>query len=189
MAQAVTNQYVGILPVGNGDYYDSTFIWNEAQLDMDEGTLRSLDMFNSSTADISGGDIEQGLYAWNESTVDMSGGTIGWSLEASDDSTVNLYGGLITDYLYATDTSVINIYGYSFNYDPHAGSWNGGQLTGFWMDDTPLTIDFLDNLAFDSTYYDHVNLVPEPASILLLGLGALTLRRITKGSRNFFGEN
>lgn len=177
MALGATNQYSGILSVGDSDSHDSIFIWNEAELDMDGGTVQSLDMFNFSTADISGGSITQGVYVWDDITIDISDGDIGWNLDASDDSTVNLHGGTIDDWLYATDNSVVNIYGYDFDYDPDAGGWNGGQLTGLWMDATPLTIDFLDNIAVDSTYYDHVNLVPEPTTLLLLTLGAVMLRK------------
>ena len=176
-AQADISQYTGTLSVQSGDSHAHTYIWNDAELDMTGGTLQSLDMFNSSTADISGGNITQGAYAWDNSTVDISDGFIGWNLDASDSSTVNLYGGVITDWLYATDSSVVNIYGYGFSYDSDTGGWNGGQLTGYWLDDTPFSIDLLDNIDIDSTYYDHVNLVPEPGSLILIGLGGLILRR------------
>ena len=176
-AQADISQYTGTLSVQSGDSYAHTYIWNDAELDMTGGSLQSLDMLNSSTADISGGNITEGVYAWDNSTVDISDGFIGWNLDASDLSVVNLYGGVITDWLYATDSSVVNIFGYGFNYDSEAGDWNGGQLTGFWLDDSPFTIDLLDNIDIDSTYNDHVNLVPEPGSLLLIGVGGLFLRR------------
>jgi len=169
--------YSGTLSVQENDSYSNTLVYNSATVDMTGGDILSLDLLNSSTADISGGSITQGLYVWNNSTVNMTDGTIGWNLDASDSSTINLYGGEITDWLYATDDSVVNIYGYGFNYDSDAGGWNGGQLTGFWLDDTPFTIDLLDNIEVDSTYYDHVNLVPEPCSLILIGFGGLLLRR------------
>jgi len=170
------NIYSGTLTVQESDSYSNTLVYNSATVDMTGGDILSLDLLNSSTADISGGSITQGLYAWNNSTVNMTDGTIGWNLDASDSSTVNLYGGEITDWLYATDDSVVNIYGYGFSYESEAGDWNGGQLTGYWLDDTPFTIDLLDNIVVDSTYYDHVNLVPEPGSLILIGAGCLFLR-------------
>ena len=86
----------------------------------------------------------------------MTGGTVGWNLDASDSSTVNLYGGVITDWLYATDDSVVNIFGYDFAYNPAAGSWNGGQLTGRWAYGGVFSIDFVVNIDLGSTYDDHV---------------------------------
>jgi hypothetical protein len=96
---------------------------------------------------------------------------------ASGSSTTDIFGGEILGYLCAEDFSIVNIYGYGFQYDPYGGSQNGGQLAGFWLDDTAFTIDFLDSIPVDSTYYDHVYLVPEPTTLLLLGLGVLVLRR------------
>jgi hypothetical protein len=183
VSQGDTDWFSGTLNVQLGDNYDHTYIWNDAELDMSGGTLQSLDMLNSSTALLSGGNITEGVSVWNDSTMDITGGEIGWYLDASDLSTVNLHGGEITDWLYATDSSMVNIYGYGFNYDGDAGDWNGGLLTGFWFDDTPFSIDILDNIEVDSTYYDHVNLVPEPCTLSLLilgGLGLLRKRRMSK---------
>ena len=88
-----TNIYSGTLSVHEGDSYGNTLVYNTASVDMTGGVIQSLDMLNSSTADISGGTITEGLYAWNSSTVNMNGGTVGWNLDASDSSVVNLYGG------------------------------------------------------------------------------------------------
>jgi hypothetical protein len=99
------------------------------------------------------------------------------SSQVSDSSTVNIHGGQIADWLYATDSSVVNIYGYDFEYSPDTGSRNGGQLTGYWSDGSPFKINFLDNITFGSTYYDYVVLIPEPSTLLLLGLGAVMLKR------------
>lgn len=172
-----TNIYSGTFTVEENDSYNNTLVYNSATVDMTGGDILSLDLLNSSTADISDGSITQGLLAWNDSTVNITGGTVGWGIDASDSSTVNLYGGVISDWLYATDDSVVNIYGYGFSYDSEAGGWNGGQLSGYWLDDTPFTIDLLDNIAVDSTYYDHVNLVPEPCSLILIGVGGVLVRR------------
>ncbi len=101
----------------------------------------------------------------------MMGGTAEY-LGAIDSGTVNIYGGLITESLGAWNDAVVNIYGYDFNYDPMGGSRDGGQLTGFWLDSTAFIIDL-----YGTDTYSHINLIPEPCSLLLLALGCLFLKR------------
>ncbi len=163
--------------------YDSSII------NMTGGEIRTLDAFNSSTANISGGDVRS-VFTWDHATtnlydggavfslgagisgtINMMGGTTEY-LHAGGSCTFNLYGGAVTDSLNAWDFATVNIYGYGFDYDPSAGNYNGGQLTGLWFDDTTFTIDL-----YDPVTYDHINLVPEPSSLILFALGALLLRR------------
>ncbi|NIP55527.1 MAG: hypothetical protein GWN00_14400, partial [Aliifodinibius sp.] len=150
---------------------------------------QTLNAFNSSTANISGGSI-YGVIVWDYTTVKLSGtgnvttlhvyvsGTINMMggtaeyLGAIDSGTVNIYGGLITESLGAWNDAVVNIYGYDFNYDPMGGSRDGGQLTGFWLDSTAFIIDL-----YGTDTYSHINLIPEPCSLLLLALGCLFLKR------------
>ena len=164
--------------------YDSSII------NMTGGEILTLDAYNTSTANISGGNVRSvftrdhattNLYdggsvfslgaARQSGVVNMTGGITEY-LRAGESGIINLYGGTVNIYLNAWDSAKVNIYGYGFNYDPSAGNWNGGQLTGFWLDDTPFIID----LAGSGTY-SHINLVPEPCSLLLLALGCLFLKR------------
>ena len=130
---------------------------------------------------IQDGDVYDVVGIFDHATVDMFGGNVGL-IEAWNYSTVNLYGGIISDYLlaYGDDSLTVNIYGYGFEYDPLAGDYRGGQLTGFWLDDTPFSID----LYYDDTpggaiidTYPHIVLIPEPTTILLLTLGGLILKK------------
>jgi len=153
------------------------------------GEIQTLETFNTSTANISGVSI-YGVSAWDYTTVNLSvtgnvttlgarvsgtinmmGGTVEY-LGAIDSGTINIYGGIITESLGAWNDAVVNIYGYDFNYDPMGGSRDGGQLTGYWMDGSAFIIDL-----YGTDTYSHINLIPEPCSLLLLTIGCLLLKR------------
>jgi hypothetical protein len=186
--------------IQDGDVYSSVAVLNNATVDMtggivtgiftaydystvnvSGGVLNILDSWDSATLNLSGDVQVHELGAVYSGTVNMFGGNVDL-IEAWNYSTVNLYGGIISEYLeaYGTEDLVISIFGYGFNYDPLAGDYRGGQVTGFWLDDTPFSID----LYYDDTpggpvidTWSHIVLIPEPATILLLGLGGLFLRK------------
>ena len=150
--------------IQNGNEYDFVSVRNDAIVDM------------------TGGVITNKLTANDYSTVNIFNGSVGL-IEAWNHSTVNLYGVTISEYLkaYGTEDLVISIYGYGFEYDTLVGNYGGGQLTGFWFDDTPFSIDLFGDpggpggAPIDT--YSHITLIPEPATILLLGLGGFLIRK------------
>jgi hypothetical protein len=186
--------------IQEGDEYVSVGVYSNATVDMTGGMVTSqLTAYDFSTVNISGGILEAiistdtstvnlsgstqvvGLGVRNLGTVNMFGGNVGL-IDAWNHSTVNLRGGTISNYLlaYGDESLTVNIYGYGFDYNPLAGDYRGGQLTGFWVDDTPFSID----LYYDDTpggpvidTWSHITLIPEPATILLFGLGIVLLRK------------
>ncbi len=172
-----------------GGSVHNLWLYDSSIINITDGEIRTLETFNTSTANISGVSI-YGVSAWDYTTVNLSvtgnvtslyarvSGTINMMggiaeyLGAIDSSTINIYGGLITESLGAWNDAVANIYGYDFNYDPMGGSRDGGQLTGFWLDSSAFVIDL-----YGTETYSHINLIPEPCSLLLLALGYLFLRR------------
>lgn len=94
------------------------------------------------------------LYAKHNSQVDISGGDIG--------------------HILANDLSVIVINGFDFNYDYGYITDTFGMLTGTLLSGEIFTTNF-------ERYGDaQILIVPEPATLLVFGLGGLTLRRHRK---------
>jgi hypothetical protein len=141
-----------------------------------------------STVNISGGSLG-GANVSDYATLNMSGGYVDWAVDVSDCGTMNMTGGGI-GHLHVYDTAVvnlhggrissgiletgpvhfngtINIYGYSLVKE---SSGNGGRVYGFYFDGSPFSINLEEEL------YSQVNLIPEPTTILLFGLGGLFVK-------------
>jgi len=113
------------------------------------------------------GNVHQGISSLHSSTVNIYGGILTLDyLDILYSSMLNIYGGdlLVGNSPGFSESSTVNIYGYDFNY-------GSNRLTGFLSDGSPFIFN---ELAFDE--YSHMNLIPEPTSLLLFGLGALLLR-------------
>jgi hypothetical protein len=159
-----------MLNVTGGEIY-SLYAWNDSLANISGGSVRSVSTWDHATTNLYDGGSIFSLGAGISGTINMMGGTTEY-LHAGGSCTFNLYGGTVTDSLNAWDFATVNIYGYGFDYDPSAGNRNGGQLTGFWFDNTTFTIDL-----YNPVTYDHINLVPEPSSLILFALGAFLIRR------------
>ena len=48
-------------------------------------------------------------------------------------------------------------------------------ISGFWLDGTAFSIDFIDEGPFVTS--DYIKVVPEPATLMLIGIGGLLIRR------------
>ena len=103
--------------------------------------------------------------------INMTGGSVEL-LGGLGSGTVNLYGGTVSDSINVGADSIINIFGYDLFKDSSGGAYGNGLVWGFFQDDTPFMIDL-----YGSETYSHVNLVPEPCTLCLFGLGALVLRK------------
>lgn len=178
-----------IVDMLGGTVLDYIATYDSSNLNVTGGDVMGIYAFDNSVATVSGGGL-WGIHALDYATVNFSGnaetkglgaesfGTvnmIGGIVEhigASESGKVNLYGGTVTDFLGASDFAIVNIYGYDFTYDPMGGDLDGGQLTGFWLDSTPFTIDL-----YGVETYSHINLIPEPGSLILFLIGSLFLRR------------
>lgn len=121
------------------------------------------------------------LSAGGSSTINVSGGFIGgWGtyggLFSDDTSTVHISGGEI-DYLHALQSSITTFYGYDFELSGGL-TLDGNEVLGTGI----LAGTWNNGATWEVQIYQHdpaatILLVPEPATVLLLGLGGLAFRR------------
>lgn len=132
---------------------EEIFVENDAVLDFLSGTALGLRVIDTATANIYGGTITYDLYT-------------------SINSVTNIY--LVDlEILSSAHNSIVNLYAYDVDFYSTGGINNDGYVTGtFYQDNVSFEIDFV-----NPGTVSHVNVVPEPATLLLLGLGGLFLRK------------
>jgi len=122
-----------------------------------------------------GGQINGSLASYGNCEAIVQGGVVS-ELRSDGESRVTVYGGQIGWAVYATQNSVITIYGSDFAVDESSVSYgpiniSSGVLTGILAGGETINSDFY---IYESAT---IMLVPEPGTVLLLGLGVVMLRR------------
>jgi hypothetical protein len=170
--QAINVDFYSDAVIEDGDVYGIVRIYDTppdwTKVDMYGGSVESLRTYDSSTANIYDGVVLSEIRIANLSVVNIQGGNVTLDfLAVGDSSTLNIYGGglYVGNSPGFSEASTVNIYGYDFNY-------GSNQLTGFLSDGSPFIFN---ELLFDE--YSHMNLIPEPVSVLLLSLGILFLKK------------
>jgi len=159
------------------------------------GEIWDIGVYNTSTIKVSGGLISNVLDASGNSIVDIFGGTISGSLSSHSNSAVNVSGGYI-ELLYVNGGSTVTLTGGDINSatvglnvsddasitfvcDLDSLNYSYDQsllvgITGSWLDGSNFDVE-VQNLGYNPTS-DYINFVPEPATLVLFGLGGLFLR-------------
>ncbi|MFA5291684.1 MAG: PEP-CTERM sorting domain-containing protein [Phycisphaerae bacterium] len=164
--------------------------YDSSQVKMFGGTVNALYACGNSQITMSGGTVGDALYATNNGQLTITDGTLGFGLSASGDSRVTMSGGTIArGSLYfgmqLQEQMILAISGFDFAIDGiHVGFGEiTSQLGGIWYNDPVrrLTGTLANGDKFDNQFLigntAKIVLVPEPATLLLLGLGGLVLRR------------
>jgi hypothetical protein len=150
----------------------SLYARDQSNVNISGGYITGINTSGDATANISQNAYLYGGAVSHSGTINITGGTVTF-LGAFDSGTINLYKVTGANYLASGgDLATINVFGYDLTKTNTGGMYGVGQIMGFWQDYSPFTID-LDG----SDTYSHINLVPEPATLLLLGLGTLLLRK------------
>lgn len=170
-----------------GGSIDRLIAYDSSVLNFTGGTISGLYAYDFSTINISGGYIHT-PFAWDYSTINISGtfnavevcataagivNVMGGTMKAVAGwgGVINLYGGIVTDDIHAVG-GWVNVFGYDLEKSSTGGEYGYGYVSGFWNDGTAFTIDL-----YGQGTYDHINLVPEPSSLMLFALGSLLIRR------------
>jgi hypothetical protein len=143
-----------------------------------------LNVFDYSVANIYGGSIGWILHTYEYSQATISGGSIANNLNTSDDSEVFVSGGSIGEEIDVRDYSQVSISGSNFEVDGvpvDYGQITTGTIDGFGRLTGTLTGVLQSGDSLNNFFYIEpdaaIYLVPEPATLLLIGIGALWLRR------------
>jgi len=159
--------------INDGEYWNNVNIYgDDTVVDMYyDAWVLSVTTYNKSEFNIYGGSIDGPLTGSDNSAVNISGGWFDFVI-VEDFSILNIisgHGGLGD--LSATGGS-INLYAYDVLYDPTGGYYGEGLLTGKYLSND----HYFDYDLHEGTY-SHITVVPEPISLLLIGLGGLFLRK------------
>lgn len=160
--------------------------------------------YNDAEIDISGGNILDSLYGYDTSTLSMSGGSVSGKLLSGYESHIDYSGGAVGELIRVLNNGRIDIFGLSFTvYSndyvdgvqlqdgdnlleyatlamyPNGHLYHSCRIVGTLED--RLSIDNIvqiNNLApWEGSANIYVHIIPEPGTLLLLGLGGLMLRR------------
>lgn len=135
-------------------------------------TIMDSSTYGPTTVNLLDGGYLYGVRVLDHSEFNMFGGELDWhGLLTYDYSDAYICGGVIGGDLDLWEHSQLTIEGTGFNYPYGTYSSIIGHLTGTLLNGDPIATPFY---LHDSAT---MTLVPEPATLLLLGLGGVILRR------------
>jgi hypothetical protein len=161
-----------LLMIENGGGGDSFDMWDNSlaliqgtsTLGQGTGGIWHVGLFENSTIIISGGEVHE-IAIHNNATARLTGGLIQqiWS------SQYTTFGPHITIVYSGTLPTVQKISGYDFL----VGNWGNGDPFSIYLSEVPA-----DNYGYDPAITNiRFELIPEPATVFLLSLGGLFIRR------------
>jgi len=168
----------GVVYISGGSITRNVVSYGRSKVFFSGGTItQNLAASEHSEVYVSDGIISCVLGAYSDGTVYLSGGKIGNELSAFSNGKIFVTGGELGMPIRASNTSTIVIYGTDFNYDYGEISVTNGKLTG-----TLANGDTISNYFYINDDAKIILVIPEPSTLLLLGLGTMVLRRKSRRS-------
>jgi hypothetical protein len=146
------------------------------------GSIGSLIVNGTAEVTMSGGTIGNDFYVFDPENLDGDGiirAPYENNISLSDTSRMIMSGGVIEGQINIAPGAQMDLYGYDFQYTEERRWQNLGEqvtnvrLLGYWQTDQPVDLYFINN-SFDRVVLHEV---PEPATLMLLGLGSLLIHR------------
>jgi len=156
-----------------GNEYDVVNLYEDATVGMTGGKVQySLYTKDSSTLNLFDGEVSF-LCVYDSSRLYMYGGQIRRSLALSGSGAASVFGGIIGPEIQIYDSGVLTVHGYAFEWQAFTSLGTEGFLSGNLLDGTPFRAH-LRTLPepFPGSY---VVLVPEPGTLLIFSIGGLIL--------------
>jgi hypothetical protein len=146
-------------------------VWVSGHHEINDGDMYGeIWMYNDCTLDIFGGTIGR-LAAYDTTVTDWYDGSMN-TLWTRENSIVNIFGGLL-DRFDPGENGLVNLYAYDVVHHTTGGYWDGGWIEGrYLVDDSYFNFDIPGEFAVS-----HINIVPEPSTLVLISLGLLFLRK------------
>ena len=147
--------------IQGGEIESTVFAWGNCIMSISGGTLDALHILYDAQVTVTSGRISDSLTLIGNNNVPFSGGTIGTDITVDGDALLTFVGGN-----FAIDGNPV---GYGDLASDYALT---GTVTGILSNGDTLN----NNFSIDAPFAD-ITFIPEPATILLLGFGALSVIR------------
>lgn len=186
------NMYNSSTLIFHADTIFDAIIWDAATLNMEGGSLTNLRLFNSGALNLNSGRITHLIDGGGYSNLRINGGLIDSAqIHLHDYTAINIHGGNVNwSGVILDGYSQMNIYGGDVLFEHGAFTLNNNAEINVYYSSiirhkpkSPIIgYHLLDGSEFmldQFTQYeiDQINFVPEPATVLLFGLGGLLLRK------------